>query len=90
MTKAEALSKVEGLLSDLFPIEEHDKVEEIMKALEQPTCNKSKWIKVKDAHKDNIITTISYKTVCLKCGCRKTSSYGNFCPSCGCEMIEEG
>lgn len=35
MTKEKALSKVRSLLTDLFPIEEYDEVEEIIKALEQ-------------------------------------------------------
>jgi hypothetical protein len=38
MTKEEALLKVKGLLTDLFPIEEYDEVEEIMEALKQEPC----------------------------------------------------
>ena len=39
MTKEEALSKVKGYLTDLFPSEEYDEAEEIIKALEQEPCD---------------------------------------------------
>lgn len=35
MTKEEALLKVKGCLTDYFPLEDYDEVEEIMNALEQ-------------------------------------------------------
>lgn len=38
MTNEEALSKVKGYLTDLFPSEQYDEVEEIIKALEQEPC----------------------------------------------------
>lgn len=38
MTKEEAIRKVEGYLTDDFPIEDYGEVEEIIKALEQEPC----------------------------------------------------
>lgn len=38
MTKEEAISRVEGYLTDSFPPEEFDEVEEIMRALKQEPC----------------------------------------------------
>ena len=38
MTREEAISKVEGCLTDYFPMEDYGKVEEIIKALKQEPC----------------------------------------------------
>ena len=38
MTKEEAISKVEGCLTDYFPMEDYGEVEEIIKALKQESC----------------------------------------------------
>ena len=38
MTKEEAISKVEGYLTDYFPMEDYGEVEEIIKALRQESC----------------------------------------------------
>ena len=46
MTREEALSNVKGYLTDLFPSEEYDEVEEIMKALEQEPCESDEVKKI--------------------------------------------
>ena len=38
MTKEEAIRKVEGCLTDYFPMEDYGEVEEIIKALRQESC----------------------------------------------------
>ena len=38
MTRDEAISKVEGCLTDYFPMEDYGKVEKIIKALKQEPC----------------------------------------------------
>ena len=38
MTRKEAIRKVEGCLTDYFPMEDYGEVEEIIKALEQQPC----------------------------------------------------
>ena len=38
MTREEAIRKVEGCLTDYFPIEDYGEVEEIIKALRQESC----------------------------------------------------
>ena len=38
MNKEEAISKVEGYLTDDFPMEDYGEVEEIIKALKQEPC----------------------------------------------------
>ena len=42
MTREEAIRKVEGCLTDYFPMEDYGKVEEIIKALEKPLYRCSK------------------------------------------------
>lgn len=68
MTKEEALSKVKGCLTDLFPFEEYDEVEEIMKALEK----EPKWIPVTE-------TTLPEEgKVVVACGDKGTWDYGTY------------
>lgn len=38
MTREEAIRKVEGCLTDYFPIKDYEKVEEIIKALKEKPC----------------------------------------------------
>lgn len=38
MNREEAINKVEGCLTDYFPIEDYGEVEEIIKALKQKPC----------------------------------------------------
>ena len=79
MTKEEALSKVKGLLTDLFPIEEYDKVEEIVKALEQPKTGH--WIEEFNELEGEVRFT------CSRCG--KYQLFGtDYCYNCGAKMIE--
>lgn len=42
MKKEEALSRIKGYLTNLLPSEEYSEVEEIIKALEQETCEDCK------------------------------------------------
>ena len=92
MTREEALSKVKGYLTDLFPLEGYDKVEEIIKALEQEPKTIGHWI---EGQTDNP----NIHNILCSCCCEGYPSKGHansqytrekfkYCPNCGARMIE--
>jgi len=104
MTREEALSKVKGYLTDLLPLEEHDKVEEIIKALEQEECediiSRQAVLDIAKSSKSNWIdNSILFKRVNglppvtpkIKIGHWRIMPYEQtmFCSECNCRLDDE-
>lgn len=76
MTKEEAIKKIKCWLTDYFPMDDADEIDEIIEAISQPHLV-GHWIQ--EWNVDH------FEQVCSECG------YGehfksNYCPNCGADM----